>query len=316
MRKLVVALLVVEAGLAAACGFIVLRIQEIGRTAPARMPAGESELVWFDRAGRTIERLRAPGKAVDVRLSPDHRAVLCNVLAPGRSSIWRIPLEGGAISQVTPDGVRTARPVWSPDGRRFAYMAWPGGRIQIRQSASASSGDELLVGAQEDASAVPEDWSPEGGLLYSRFYLSARHGLWILPLRRPGEPQYIAAAGDNAYEGRFSPDGRWIAFTTLDSGQEEVQVATVGAGQARRVSPSGGHSPQWAHSGEEIFYIDQQGCLAAAPWKDGAAGTPIRLFALPARDPAIEFGYRFGGFAPDPQGRRFLVALEKNAPKR
>jgi dipeptidyl aminopeptidase/acylaminoacyl peptidase len=303
-----------EAALAAVAGLIVFRILSASGATPDRIP--ESQLAWFDRTGLGEGSLRVPGKAVDPRLSPGGGAVLCNVLAPGRSSLWSIPLGGEAPTQLTPDTVSASGAVWSPDGGRVAYVVSPGGRVQIRRNAPVPETVEVAAGDPENSNLFTEDWAAPDRLLCARFFLSARRGLWILRADRRADPEFLAAAGENAYEGRFSPDGRWIVFTTMDSGQEEVRVVGVSGREQRRVSLSGGHSPQWSHSGEEIYYIDRDGFLIAAPWKNDAAGQPVRLFALPARDSNAEFGYWFGGYAPDPQGRRFLVVLEKNAVRR
>jgi len=245
---------------------------------------GGRHLRWFDRAGKELDLIGESGAYCDVRLSPDGRKLAFNAGDPS-SEIWVNDLVRGVGMRLTIDpetdhGV----PVWSPDGSRILFAAIVGKvRKGIYQKPSNGAGGEELLLASEtsDAFIYPTSWSSDG-----RFILYARGDpgnlsqgdIWVLPLAGDRKPRLFVKTQVAAYDGQFSPDARWVAYTSKESGREEVyvvpfdaaKVLNAGAGSANAsargkwlISTSGGHCPRWRKDGKEIFYFSPDNKMMA-----------------------------------------------------
>jgi Tol biopolymer transport system component len=197
-------------------------------------------------------------------------------------------------------------PVWSPDGSRIVWVSTrEDGRNRFYQKAASGVGQEepLL-----NISGVPYDWSRDGRfIIYSQSDLKTRWDVWVLPL--DGEQKPFPFLQTDAYEStaRLSPDGRWLAYVSDESGRFEVYVQRFPAhGSKRQVSTGGGAGPHWRRDGKELFYYAADGKLMAMPVGSGESfemGTAVALFE-----------FRFGSVAPTSapytvtgDGQRFLV---------
>ena len=268
------------------------------------------EIVWFDRQGRRVGQLGEPQIVKGLRISNDGKRAAVDIedRRTGTSDMWVTDLGSGVSTRLHSDPVDEAMPVWWPDGSKLLYRSDRGGPPDIYEITPGVPGSERpfleLPGVQQ-----PEDVSRDGRFLA---YLSGSEPallhIWLLPLQ--GERKPIKWQGSRFHETspRFSPDGRWIAFQSNESGVSEIYAAlTEGAAEKRRISPSGGRMPRWRADGKELYYIAPNGTVMAVPVTLGSkleAGVPAPLFRAEPE---------FQNYDVTPDGSRFLaaVALEK-----
>ncbi len=244
------------------------------------------QLTWVDRAGKPLGTVGPVGEYEYLRLSPDgKRAAVVRTDPQSRSrDIYVIDLARGASSRLTFDPGDDRFPVWSPDGNRIAWRAHRDVGFQIYQKLASGVGQEELL-LKDDVSIPANSWSADGRfLLYTRIDLKTRHDLWTLPLAGDRQPALFLQTPFSESEGRFSPDGRWIAYTSDDQGRDEVYVQTFPASGGKwQVSTSGGQQPWWRSDGRELYYLSADGKLMAVEVKPGGsfeAGAPRALFDL------------------------------------
>ena len=177
----------------------------------------------------------------------------------GAMDIWLLDLErDGLPTRFTFDAAADVVPVWSPDGSRVAFSSSRQGNLDLYQKASSGAGAEELLLA-DDGNSIPTSWSPDGRfLLYSRVGLQS--DIWVLPLFGDRKPFPFVQMPANQGNARFSPDGRWIVYTSIESGRTEVYVApfsSSGGAPAgkRQISTGGGTQPNWRQDGREIVYL-------------------------------------------------------------
>ncbi|MDQ6892990.1 MAG: serine/threonine-protein kinase [Acidobacteriota bacterium] len=242
-----------------------------------------NELVWFDRTGKRLGQVGEAAAIKGLRLSPDGKRVAADLedRRTGTSDIWVTELGPGVSTRIHSDSVDEKTPVWSPDGSKLVYRSDRKGPPDVYEIAPGTPGSErpLLeqIGVQE-----PADNSRDGRFLAYLNQQSSLWQIWLLPLREGGKPfPWINTRFDETSP-RFSPDGRWIAFESNESGVHEIYAAlTEGGADKRRISPSGGKLPRWRADGKELFYIAQGGNLMAVPVTPGArfeTGAPAPLF--------------------------------------
>ncbi|HEX4946576.1 MAG TPA: protein kinase, partial [Blastocatellia bacterium] len=271
------------------------------------------QLTWLDRAGKPLGTVGSPGEYENPRLSPDGRRVAVVRRDPQTRTwdIYVIDLARGVSSRLTFDPGDDRNPVWSPDGSRIAWSANRAGAFQIYQKLASGDGpEELLL----DAAVVitPGSWSADGRFfLYARNDPKTRQDLWVLPLAGDRQPALVLQTPFSEINGRFSPDGRWIAYTSDDQGRNEVYVQTFPASGGKwQISTSGGRQSWWRSDGKELYYLSADRKLMAVEVKPGGnfeAGVPRALFDLaPVR--AIGGTSRYAVTA---AGDRFLFVTER-----
>jgi serine/threonine-protein kinase len=211
-------------------------------------------LVWVDRKGATSPVLDAEREFVHVRLSPDGRRIAASIITGAQVDIWTIDAADGTLTRLSTTGA-SRNPVWSADGRRILYASTHGGRAAFWwQPADGSGASELAVVPPHNPWFV--DLSPDGrNVVYNAIY-NGTFNLEVVPLDSSGRPRDLVAS-PTAIErnARFSPDGKWIAHVSNESGRDEVYVRPfAGAGGRVQVSVDGGGPPVWSRDGREIFY--------------------------------------------------------------
>jgi Tol biopolymer transport system component len=263
-----------------------------------------NELRWLDRTGRTLGSLAGPEAkaALNVRLSPEGDRVAFDEFdnRTGVRAVWIADVRAGTRTRLTFSGSDWA-PVWSPDGQEIAFRSHRDGTPTLyRRRADGAGADTPMLAA--DKERMPVDWSGDG-----RYVLYQEGGrLFALPLTGGGEPLPLAVGG-NAVDTRFSPDGRYFAYGSDESGQLEVYVEPFPPTGARwQVSSAGGAFPRWRGDGRELYFIDRERMLVAVATPAGAsfrAGAPRALFEVD--------GTAMGGGANKydvtRDGQRFLV---------
>jgi eukaryotic-like serine/threonine-protein kinase len=252
------------------------------------------------------------------RLSPDGRRLArqrIDVLR-GDPALWVEDLERGTRVRVATVGLL---PVWSPDGSRLAYLTGTRAEPHLSVVAADGTGDVAILPCPR-AFCEPTDWSPDGGRLLVNVRDDHDRGgdVWAVSTNPKGSAQPLLAEAFTERDARLSPDGRWIAYVSEESGRAEVSVRSV-SGPLRRIviSGDGGDQPVWRRDGAELFFVDSQGRLravAVAPGKGAnlTVGIPVEL-----KVPPIPIGQRGTQYDVSPDGRRvyFLDRTREPAPR-
>jgi Tol biopolymer transport system component len=241
----------------------------------------EFELRWFDRKGNRTASLGDPAQFFRLDFAPDRRNLAVSVTTGSNMDIWLYDVARGLPTRFTFDPANEWQAVWSPDGQKIVFGSARKGRVDLyRKSANGSGMEEPLY--IDNLDKFPTSISPDGKFLLYHTPGDAKSGfdLWILPepLGPPGaaKPYLLLQSKANAQNGKFSPDGHWIAYHSDETGRDEIYVAPFpGPGDKRQISTSGGSQPRWRADGKEIFYIapDQKLMAAQITTKDGEIQT-------------------------------------------
>lgn len=243
----------------------------------------ERQLKWYDREGKEIAKVGEPGDYQDIVLSPDGKRVAASRHVDGNADIWVIDLERGLPTRFTFNAVVEDDPAWSSDGSSIIFTSNRDGGIRkfYRKLASGAGNEELI----SDAVRVVNtgiDWSPDGkNILYSSPGEGTGSDIWVAPLSGDAKPYPLLQSEFTENHGRFSPDGRFFAYVSNESGREEVYVQNFPpAGGKWQVSTGGGDQPHWRRDGKELYYITPDRKLMAVSVKLGetfenGAATPL-----------------------------------------
>jgi Tol biopolymer transport system component len=241
-------------------------------------------LQWFDRSGRAVGEAIAEGGFGQLRLDPSGRraAVYSPSREDGSRDIWTIDLVTGAQTRISSSSSNDWYPAWSPDGAHILYMSEREGASEFYVKPADGSGEEKLVWTVT-RNAFPTDWSHDGKRI--AFYANAdsaterRFDLWILPLPWGMKPTLISRTPFVEWVGRFSPDDGWLAYSSNESGTEEVYVRALDGEARKRISLKGGAQPIWTRDGKELLYLAPGNQLMSAALTAGAfTDPPKRLF--------------------------------------
>ncbi len=267
-------------------------------------------MLWMDRLGKPGGALGERGLFVYPRLSPDGRKVAVSVYDPARdvSDIWIYDAATGVGTKFvlgSSTALAPSSPVWSPEGDRIVFKSFraeqTSGTLFVKPINGAS--EEVVLEAHDYDS--PEDWSPDGrSVSFNSHRAQGKKNdmeVWVLSMAGERKVIPFATEGTVQSESRFSPDGRWIAYSSDESGRFEVYVRPFpGPGGKWQVSTSGGDLPEWRRDGKELFYLSADEKIMAVPVRlDPAfqAGSPAALFPVPHI-----FTYQVSA-----DGQRFLV---------
>ena len=278
--------------------------------AGVRTPAN---LTWFDRAGQTVGTIGQENNFDDVRLSPDGKLAAVVIPDPdsGNRDIWLMDLRGGALTRFTTNPANDWHMAWSPDSRRLAFATDRNGRSSVYIKAIDGSDEELLIHLP-DRGVFPKDWSQDGTVLTlsidSPAGVSSLAAMKLVGDRTPFPVGSGSSEREN--EAMLTRDGRWVAFTSRQSGSDEVYVGPFPKGGRRRVSSASGLQPRWKADGSELYYITLDGAIMGVPVRGRdpiEPGTPVRLF-----QPCVRLGLTVGSYSYDatPDGSRFLAICD------
>jgi Tol biopolymer transport system component len=276
-----------------------------------------SRLAWFDRAGRRLSVVGAAGHHLLVSLSPGGKKAALQLLDETENSdLWLLDLTTEIISPLTSDPAYDGDPVWSPDEQRIVFTSGRLGRHTLFQKDLITGKEEPLLGDPPAPGAAVDDWSLDGR--YVIFRSSWGEGLYSLPMEGERRPQLIAVTR-GADQAHLSPDNKWLAFQTNETGRWEVYVASFpGFTGKRLVSANGGMEPIWRADGRELFYLDLSGRLMAVPVSTQPAvalGPPVELFRTGIRPSghnhyaAAKDGQKFLLLEPDRSGGESLTFI-------
>jgi serine/threonine protein kinase/Tol biopolymer transport system component len=263
--------------------------------------AAISRLVWIDRSGKRQGQVVEPGLYRNPRLSPDGTRIATELLdAAGNRDIWIIDLARNVSTRFTFGPGRNASAVWSPDGRRIAWQSDTQTYIKL----ASGAGKEESVRHEP---WIPDDWLPDGsGLLY---HPAQPRQVWLLPITGADRtPRVVIEGRDITSHARLSPDQRWVAYTTAESGRFEIFVQAYPTSAGRwQVSNEGGIQPKWRPDGKELFYLALDGRLMAVPLTAGETfdmGQPTALFQTHLETVT---GFVWHQYDVSRDGQRFLV---------
>jgi Tol biopolymer transport system component len=264
---------------------------------------GHVALTWFDRSGRKLQTVSEPfklfGNATN-RLSPDDsRAIVVVQGSNSRPDLWIADLERGTFTRFTFDGAVGG--IWSPDGTKILWADWD--YHHYLKAADGSGNNELLYKNPNCYACLVYDWSQDGKLSSFGNLNGGKVDIWFTPLDGDRKPFPFRQVDFNNFYGMFSPDHRWLAYTSDESGRNQIYIDSIPAGKKRwQVSNNGGNWPIWRRDGKELFYRQGSSIVAVPIHLTDIAleiGKPQSLFTVPP-------GARF---QVSRDGQRFLVAL-------
>jgi Tol biopolymer transport system component len=231
----------------------------------------------------------------------------------GKGDVWLLDVGRDTTTRLTYEQVRALFPVWSADGSSVIFGSVRGGEVNLYLKLASGAGDERLLLKSPDGAKSATSWSRDGGfLLYTVDNSETKSDLWVLPLQGDRKPTPFLRTEFNESSGQFSPDGHWVAYTSDESGRDEIYVRDFSSGAAQGswdaagrwlISKSGGNSPRWRGDGKELFYVASDGKLMSVDVSAKPlfkAGAPRPLFQLPA-------GFIGGDVSAD--GKRFLIGV-------
>jgi eukaryotic-like serine/threonine-protein kinase len=252
-----------------------------------------AQLAWFKRNGERAEDVGPAGRYLSYTVAPDGKRIALHRAERDDANVWILdPLRGNSIARLTLDGGRS--PVWSRDGKYIAFVK-PIDSMIYRKLADGSGGEQPLGGPVAFISSQAED---------GRLLGSSVGKTW---LALAGKELPTGQKPDtNEQSARFSPDGKWVAYSS-DQSRRRIEIYVRSAapgGPTYQISTDGGVQPRWRADGKELFYIGEEGKLMAVPVKSADTlefGTPVALFQPPVPDAPNSSGYEVS-----PDGQRFL----------
>jgi len=272
--------------------------------------SGKTQLAWIDRNGKQLSLLGQPSNYFRPWLSPDEKQVAVDeVDAQGNRDIWIIDLARGNPTRFTFDPAVDWLPVWSPDGSKILFASNREGDFNLYQKPTAAAGKEVLL-LKTDLTKSPTDWSADGRyILYTVIDPKTNYDLWVLPLFGDQKPFPFLQTEFNERNGRLSPDGRWMAYHSDESGGNfQIYVQSFPAGGSKvQVSTNGGAFAAWRGDGKELYYLSPDKKLMVVDVKGAGdtfeSGVPRALFDMRISN----FTSGQARFAVTGDGQKFLV---------
>jgi eukaryotic-like serine/threonine-protein kinase len=280
------------------------------------------QLVWLDRAG-TVWGTVGPvdeNTPLSHSLSLDGRRIVTTRSVQGNADLWIMDVDRGVFTRFTFDPASDISPLWSADGTQVVFRSSRLGvsDLFIKPASGVSEEQPLLVTPE---GKMPVDWSRDGRfLMFVVDSPKTSADLWVLPMMGDRKPFPVLDTRFRESEGQFSPNGRWISYTSNESSRNEVYIRTFpDAGGKWQVSTTGGTSSRWSPDGRELFYLSPDRRLMSARIEvapDGRSikpGEPVPLFTMPT-GPALGGGtYSRANYSVGPDGR-FLINIDAEKP--
>ena len=269
-------------------------------------------LVWVDRMGATTDVPIPPGERFYwfPRFSPDGTRVAVHVGDEGNRDVWMYDVGLGTLRRLTSDESFDGWPIWTPDGERLTFSATDARDLHWQPTDGHAPAELLLA---REHRQYPISWLPDGSVLaFTEVHPETGNDIWLLSLPdRTAQP--LAATTADERGPMFSPDGRWLAYTSDESGQDEVYVQPYpGPGSKRLVSTSGGNEVVWSTSGQELFYR-RGDRLMVVPVTDGPTFAPGSVDVVFTG--AFERGvYANPSYDISPDGSRFIMIRSNRDP--
>jgi eukaryotic-like serine/threonine-protein kinase len=277
---------------------------------------GSYTMNWTDRAGKVLGTIGDPAEYTDPRISHDGTKLAISIdTGEGGNNIWVFDLVHGTRNRVTFGNGINGGATWSPDDKSLIFSSGRGGVYQLYQQTADGSGEahRLTDSTNPEVAGI---WSRDGKYLAYTVPASAgvNSQIWLLPFAAGAKPYPFIRGSYDVLNPVISPDSKWLAFSSNETGHDEIYVVPLAGGPGKwQVSSGGGIEPRWSASGDEISYISSAGDLMLASLKPTAnsivVGGVTKLFHVGETSALNIFRY---DFAPD--GKRFLIMSAAGAP--
>jgi Tol biopolymer transport system component len=285
-----------------------------------RTTLARSELQWLNREGEVLESVGALD-AVGFSLAPDDQHLALSRFDARAADIWLMETTRRALSRFTSGPTTEWVPVWSPDKSSIVFASDRRGPMDLYlKRFGADANEELLLQTAEWK--LPSDWSQDGRLVaYQSVSAETKGDVWAVPVAGDRKPFPLIRTQFDEFDGVFSSDGRWIGYTSDETGRLEVYIQEMSppnsqaAGSKLQVSVEGGSRLRWRRDATEVFYIAPDGELISVPLKMQrtlVAGTPEKLFHTAIRNPTSITDSP--GYAAAADGQRFLMYAPSQSP--
>jgi Tol biopolymer transport system component len=265
-----------------------------------------SQLEWFDRSGKEMGAVGKPDVYANVNLAPNGKLVAVDKTdtANQNSDVWVYDLQSESTKRMTFDPAIDAMPVWSPDGTRMVFSSSRKQSFDLYLKNTDGTQEERAIEATPAQDKYPSAWSRDGKyLLYTR-----DTELWFLTLPEMSSQLFLKTSSAMR-NSQFSPDAKWVAYASNESGRWEIYVTSFPDAHGKwQVSNGGGDQPRWRGDGKELFYLSADGKIVAVPVKEGAnfnSGAPVALFQANPRQPVATSEHVVYDVTQD--GQRFLI---------
>jgi serine/threonine protein kinase/Tol biopolymer transport system component len=276
------------------------------------------QLTWFDRTGQAVGAIGAPDLILNFRMTRDQTRIALDRSDPrtGKREVWVVDdLASGIASRLTGDEGNAMSPIWSPDAKFMLYRSprKEGSGMRLVDAADGTAEQHL----KEHYLGSPDDWSGDGSyVLQGAINDATNFDIGLLPMTGETPRSWFLQTPANEGQAKISPNGRWIAYTSDESGLQEIYVQSFPVpGNKRRISNNGGSWPRWRRDGAELIYVAPGGLVTTVAVSSGerfTAGAPTTLFrsrngiggAIGLVDP----------FEVSLDGQRFLMLVRPPAP--
>jgi Tol biopolymer transport system component len=241
--------------------------------------AQRRQLVWVNRQGAVLRAIGEPetDSIASPELSVDDQSVVVFLQRSGDNDIWMIELARNLARRITDGQPADAHPLWDPDGQHVAFNSSRFGRSGPARQAVSGGKAEPLFAIGENGIAL--SWTRDRQYILM-LRTSAQGSSDLVAVATGGAPRQVVVAQsqNDETEGQFSPDGKWVAFVSNESGRSEVFVQSFPEGRARtQVSTAGGTQVRWSSDGKEIFYVAPDGKMMAVSIAFGGASPDVKL---------------------------------------
>jgi eukaryotic-like serine/threonine-protein kinase len=272
--------------------------------------AALSALTWMDRTGKELGRVGESAVQANPAISPDGTRIAVDISDPKENNVdlWLEYASGSGNTRFTFDTAEEVLGVWSRDGTMLAYRTNLTKSVLVVKRATGLEKEQVKFEVPASDDILPNSWSPDNRQILCTHQVPSGSHLLLVPLTG-GTPTSFVVSKGNDVNGQISPDGKWAAYASDESGNWEIYVTTFpGAVGKWQVSRGGGAEPRWRGDSKEIYYLGPRGMLTAVPVdaKDTfSTGTPIPLFQFHGRA-AISSTDLFS-YDVSKDGTRFLV---------
>jgi Tol biopolymer transport system component len=275
----------------------------------------DTHMGWVDRDGREVGTVYPPGTAFrDQALSPDGTLIAVNAEdeETGTHDLYIVDAATGHATRLTFEPTHEWLPVWSPDGQQIAYGSTQGeGAEKVCVKPSSGAGETRILFAP-DQGARPNDWSADGSYIVCEVGSTAvDRDLWVLPVdgTDAGDPFPFLETEADEFMGQLSPDGKWMAYASKESGRTEIYVRPFPSGGGKwQISTEGATQPRWRADGKELYFLGLDQTVVAVPIESGRpgfrTGRSEKLFHAPLLANAVGTDE----YVPSSDGQRFLIA--------
>jgi serine/threonine protein kinase len=276
--------------------------------------SSENRLVWIDRGGKVLDSLGAPARYQSPAISPDGKRVAVHRHDSTGGDVWVVEASNGKMSRLTFDGSQdNSQPIWSADGRRILFGSHRNGKWGLYQKLSNGTGGEELL-FESDLLTMPMSWSGAiNTILFNVFSPKNAGEVWALPTG-DRKPFRVLQTAFTEMHPQISPNGKWLAYTSNESGTNQVYVQSFPPGHGKwQVSLNGGQFARWRADGNELFYMERvsYGKIVAVPVHATAStfefSEPRPLFDSAYLNYAAGHNGPYNTFDVSADGQRFLI---------